>query len=126
MLPNQQFDGIPSGNPMPPWTPQVWRDGPDGIAAQATQGLWQDYNEITNHTLGGGESSVAMSGTDTNPENESDQLIDPTTPGDSPSHGPATSGRAAQWSAMMGDMRRDEPLASWANGAKDGEPNPAP
>ena len=113
-------------NPMPPWTPQVWRDGPDGIVAQATQSLFADQTEITNKVLGATSSTVAMSGSDTNPENETDQLIDTSTPGDSPSHGPSTNGRAAQWSSMMNDLRRDEPLANWSDGSKDGPANPAP
>jgi hypothetical protein len=125
MLPDQQFDGIPSGNPMPPWTPQVWRDGPDGLVAQAQQMLFQNDQEM-DQTLSASQGSVAMSGPTANPENETDQIIDPMTPGDSPSHGPSTSGRASYWNGMMQDMRRDEPLASWASGQKDGPANPAP
>lgn len=125
MLPNQQFDGIPSGNPSPPWTPQVWRDGPDVLVAQATQALWSDSKEIEG-TLSASQGSVAMAGPTANPENESDEMIDGSTPGDSPAHGPTSGGRATQWNSMMQDMRRNEPLASWSNGSKDGPANPAP
>lgn len=122
MLPNQQFDGIPSGNPMPPWTPQVWADGPDGIVKEATQEMWTDYTEMTNGVLG--TNDRAMSGPTTAPENESDQIIDSSTPGDSPSHSTGGTSRSSIWNTSMADLRRSEPLAAWSDGSKDGPANP--
>jgi hypothetical protein len=123
MLPTQQYDGIPPANPSPPWTPLVWQEGPDGIVADAQKQLWLDQSDLQT-TLGPSESSLSMSGSHTSPENETDMLVDGTTPGDSPSHGGAT-GRASEWHSNLLDLYRDEPLASWATGAKDGPPNPA-
>ena len=99
MLPTQQFDGVPSANPMPPWTPAVWTEGPDKLVADAQAQLWQDYGD-TNSALGPSSSSMAIAGA-SQPENESEQLIDGTTPGDGPSPAPpgtegSGTGRAAQ------------------------------
>jgi len=123
MLPTQQFDGIPPANPLPPWTPPVWKSGPDVLRMQAQQQLFQIDGELQ-HTLGAGQGSVAMSGPAAQPENESDMLIDGSTPGDSPSHGEGGTTRVGIWHNALTDMRRDEPLASWASGQKDGKANP--
>jgi hypothetical protein len=125
MLPTEQFSGDATEDKSP-WTPQVWRDGPDLLVAQARQSLFQDRAEVEQGALGASESSVAMSGPVTNPENESDMIIDGSTPGDSPSHGEGGTTRAGIWNGAMQDLRRTEPLANWATGAKSGPANPAP
>ena len=127
MLPTEQFSGDATQGP--PWTPQVWRDGPDVLVAQARQALFGDRTEIDSGVLGGGDR--AMSGSSTAPQNESDQMIDGSTPGDSPSGTPGRQGgRAAQWQQNLAYLRRDEPLAAWSSGQKDGPAmgpaNPAP
>ena len=128
MLPVQQFDGVPSANPMPPWTPQVWTKGPDGLVAIAQESLWGDQQEIHIKALAGPDS--AISGSSTGVQNESDVVIDGTTPGDSPSgpggQGRASQGRASQWKTNLGYLYDTEPrLAGWSNGDKTGEANPA-
>lgn len=124
MLPTDQFSG--DSTPQTPWQPDVWSTGPDALVAKAQQALWQDSNEVQG-SLGASSGSVAMAGSP-QPENESDQLINGSTPGDSPSpSAPGTSGsggRAAQWHSMMTDLRSTEPLASWSSGAHDGPANP--
>ena len=128
MLPDQQFDGVPSGNPLPPWTPPVWSRGPDGLVADAQGALWGDQSEISQKALNGADS--AISGASTGVQNESDVVIDGTTPGDSPSgpggQGRASQGRASQWKTNLGYLYDTEPrLAGWSNGDKTGEANPA-
>lgn len=124
MLPTEQFSGDATQGP--PWTPQVWRDGPDSLVKQAQLALFQDRAEVEVDALGTSSGSVAMSGPETNPENESEMLIDVSTPGDSPSHGEGGTTRAGIWNNAMNDLRRDEPLANWATGTKSGKANPAP
>lgn len=121
MLPTEMFSGDATQGP--PWTPQVWRDGPDALVAQATAALFQDSHEITSGVLDGGDR--AMAGSQTAPQNESDQVIDGSTPGDSPS-GSDRGGRYGTWKNQLEDLYRDEPLAAWSGGAKDGPANPAP
>ena len=118
MLPSEQFSG--DAVPAVPWTPAVWAQGPDALVAQAQSQLWQDHTEIASGVLDGGDR--AMSGSETAPQNESDQMIDGSTPGDSPSGTPGRQGgRAAQWQTNLAYLRRDEPLAAWSSGQKDGD-----
>jgi hypothetical protein len=126
MLPTEQYSG--DAVPQTPWTPAVWQQGPDGLIAEARQCLWADQTDVTS-ALDGGDR--AMGGSNAAPQNESDQLIDGSTPGDSPSGGHGTgsgkpTGRASHWNAMMREMRDTEPLAAWTSGAHDGSVNPPP
>ena len=120
MLPTEMFSG--DATPAVPWTPLVWQEGPDGLLADAQGQLWQDHQEITTGVLGTGDR--AMSGSQTAPQNESDQMINGATPGDSPSGSDSGGGRAATWANQVRDLYRTEPLAAWATGAKDGPANP--
>ena len=76
MLPTEQFSGDATEDKTP-WTPQVWRDGPDALVQQAQQALFQNRADVEVGALGTGTSAPAMDGTVTQPANESDQLIDP-------------------------------------------------
>lgn len=127
MQPNEMFSG--DAVPQVPWTPAVWKSGPDALVATAQSQSWADSQDLADGILNGGDT--AMSGGQTAPQNESDQLIDGSTPGDSPSGSAGrTGGRAAQWQQNLAYLRRDEPLAAWASGQHDGSlmnpGNPAP
>jgi hypothetical protein len=91
------------------WTPAVWATGPDALVATAQQQLWQDQKDMNDGVLGGGDR--AMSGSDTAPQNETDEDIPPG----------SSMGRSDQWTSDLQDLRRNEPLAAWANGSKDGD-----
>ena len=104
MLPDQQFDGVPSANPMPPWTPQVWTKGPDGLVAIAQESLWGDQQEIHIKALAGPDS--AISGSSTGVQNESDVVIDGTTPGNSPSGPAASMTPSPAWPVGLPETRR--------------------
>jgi len=121
MLPTEMFSG--DAVSQTPWTPAVWQQGPDGLVAEATASLWQDHAAITSDVLNGGDR--AMSGGQSAPQNETDQVINGSTPGDAPS-GSDKGGRAGTWRNQVQDLYRDEPLAAWAGGQKDGEANPPP
>lgn len=95
----------------PPWTPPVWACGPDKLIADAQQQLWQDSSDVQVSALGGGDR--AMSGYQTAPQNESDEMI-PAAP----------AGRAEAWTTSLRDLFREEPLSAWANGSHDGPANP--
>lgn len=117
MLPTEQFSG--DATPAVPWKPQVWRDGPDSLVKQAQIALFQDRADVEVGILTGTDSAIA--GSTAGVQNESDQVIDGTTPGDAPS-----GSRKAGWNQMLQDLRRTEPLAAWASGQHDGPANPAP
>ena len=124
MLPTEQFSGDATEDKTP-WTPQVWKVGPDVLVQQAQMDLFSDRSEVET-ALGGSQSSVAMAGSHTDPENESEMLINGATPGDSPSHGEGGTTRAGIWNSAMKDMRRTEPVVGWEDGSKSGPVNPAP
>lgn len=119
MLPTETYSG--DAVPQTPWTPLVWQQGPDRLVADAQAELWQDSHEIETGILGGTQS--AMAGSTPGVRNEGEQVIDGSTPGDSPSGG-GGSGRADHWNSVMRDLRKTEPLAAWATGAHDGPANP--
>src|SRR5208283_2828264 len=107
MLPTEQFSGDATEDKTP-WTPQVWRDGPDSLVQQAQQSLFQDRADVESGALGGSDPP-AMSGTVTQPANESDQIINPSQPSDG-------KGRATQWHNNLEQMRATVPLAGHAIG----------
>jgi hypothetical protein len=122
MLPTEMFSG--DAVPQKPWTPNVWTTGPDVLVAQAQQALFQNWGDVTSGALG--TTDRAMAGTTPGVENESDQLINGSTPGDAPSGSAGRrGGRSAQWQENLAYLRRDEPLAAWASGQHDGPANPA-
>lgn len=120
MLPTEQYSG--DAVPQTPWTPAVWMSGPDSLVADAQGQLWQDSHDITSGVLD--TRDRAMAGGTPGVENESDQLIDGSTPGDSPS-GSSNGARGDHWQGVLQDLRRTEPLAAWATGAHDGPANPS-
>ena len=100
----------------PVWTPQVWRDGPDRLVAEATAEMWGDQRDIQ-RTLDT-PAIDAMSGNHTAPQNESDQLI---------STLPTDRGTVREeWDTTLKDLRQTEPLAAGAIGDLDRGVNPAP
>jgi hypothetical protein len=124
MLPTEQFSGDATKGP--PWTPQVWRDGPDVLVAQAQQALWADQHDIVADVLDG--DNRAMSGSETAPENESDiTYATQMAAGDRIHSSEDVTNRADVWDSTMDDMRATEPrIAGWSSGDHVGPPNPAP
>lgn len=112
MLPTEQFSGDATEGP--PWTPLVWRIGPEGLIERAQQQLWANYADLQRGILGGDDT--AMSGGQTAPQNEAEQLIG--------GNAPTTGGRSAHWGDILSDLRRTEPLAAWSHGEHTGPANP--
>lgn len=110
MLPTEMFSG--DAVQTEPWTPAVWTKGPDKLVADAQQQLFQDQSDFESVLSG---SDRAMSGSGNSPQNESDQLIG--TDESSPS-------RSQNWKNCLNDLYKDEPLAAWSSGQKDGPANP--
>lgn len=98
MLPTEQFSGDATEDKTP-WTPQVWRDGPDVLVAQAQQALFQHRADVEG-ALGSGDPA-AIAGPVNQGANESEQLIDPS----------QDSGRASVWKTTLNNMRSVYPLA---------------
>lgn len=114
-------DQIPEG---PPWTPAVWKSGPDVLVSQAQSQLFVDQQDMES-VLDGGDR--AMAGGEQADQNESDQMIDQAAQGSTMrSSTDSQQGRATEWANSVKDLYRDEPLAAWSSGAHDGPANPAP
>lgn len=124
MHPDEQFSGDATEDKSH-WTPDVWKVGPDALVAKAQHQLFLDRFELEDTALDGGDR--AMSGTQSSPQNESDQIIDGSTPGDSPSNkedGVTGGGRATLWRQNLKYLFRTEPLAAWSDGSTSGQANP--
>ena len=86
------------------WTPAVWSTSPDSLVNQARAALFSDSQHITHTVLN--NSDVAMSGAQTAPQNETDQIIPP---------GQSSGGsRASNWESIMNEMRNTEPVV-WSD-----------
>lgn len=122
MLPTEQYSGDATEDKTP-WTPQVWRDGPDALVAQARTALWQERGDIERGALGPSTEDAAMDGYASQPANESDQIINPVTPSDG-------TGRATQWHNNLETLRATHPLAGTVKpldyDPSPGDANPAP
>ena len=123
MLPTEMFSGDATKGP--PWTPQVWQDGPDALIAQARADLFTQQRDLVADVLDGGND--AMSGNSTAPQNESDQVFDVQQAGQQARDSTAGDSRVREWNSAMADLRDTEPrIAGWSSGEKTGTPNPAP
>lgn len=122
MLPTEQFSGDATEDKTP-WTPQVWRDGPDVLVQQAQQSLFSDRQDVEIGALGGRDTAPAMAGTVNNGANEWEQSINPAQP-------PEGQGRATQWKNTLNTMRAVNPLAGQVKSLDYDPPatdaNPAP
>lgn len=122
MLPTEQFSGDATEDKTP-WTPQVWRDGPDALVAQAQSALWQNRGDVEIGALGPTTEDAAMDGTVAQSANESDQMINPSAPSDG-------TGRATQWRNNLETLRATHPLAGTVKpldyDPDPGDANPAP
>jgi hypothetical protein len=122
MLPTEQFSGDATEDKTP-WTPQVWRDGPDVLVQQAQLALFSDRSDVEVGALGPSTTSASMDGQVTQPANESDQLINPSAPSDG-------TGRATQWNNNLKTLRATHPLAGTVKpldyDPDPGDANPAP
>jgi hypothetical protein len=96
-----------------PWTPDVWTQGPDGLVASCQADLWAVDKDLGS-ALGPGSGVPSMAGPADQKANESDQVIDPTTPGDEPGGPGYGSGRATQWQANVQQLRKTEALGGTA------------
>jgi hypothetical protein len=104
------------------WKPACWTLSSDDMANQAKQQLWADYGEIVNGVLN--TSDRAISGNVPGTKNENEELMDIASNGASHRDASNTDTTVGSWQDEMDNMRRTEPLAAWANGAKTGPANP--
>jgi hypothetical protein len=99
-----------SENIGPKWTPDVWKHGADGLRNREKNQLFLDQRDFNNVLAG---SDRTMSGVRSSDQNESDQIIQPT-----------SAGHAEAWDDTVNGLRDTEPLAGWSTGDKTGEANP--
>jgi hypothetical protein len=104
MLPTEMYSG--DAVPQVPWQPQVWSKGPDQLVAEAQSVMWGEFSDVQSGLES--SSSDAMSGNQS-ASNEGEQVINGSTPGDSPSGGTSAS-RGAYWKEMLLDMRDTDPV----------------
>jgi hypothetical protein len=121
MLPTEQFSGDATEDKSL-WTPQVWRDGPDGIVQQAQMSLWQDRSDIELGALGPSTDAPSFDSVSQG-ANESELTVNPSQP-------PEGQGRATQWKNTLNAMRAVNPLAGHIKSLDydpaPGDANPAP
>lgn len=111
MLPTDQF----SHNIGPIWTPEIWHSTPEMLMRKAQLAIFEDRNHLEGQVLTAPD--LVMAGTNTAPQNESDQII----AGDDSSR----SKRGSEWQNILGEMRNTEPIV-WSDKPVKGGINPAP
>ena len=114
----------PDFDPNATWKPLCWQYDTQQLLAQARQALWNDQTEIISGVLD--TSDRAISGNMPGTVNENEELVDVADGGATHRDGQNLDTVKDNWSNEMDNMRRTEPLAAWANGAKDGPANPQP
>lgn len=97
MHPDEQYSGDATEDKAP-WSPPVWRIGPDGVIAQAKAWLMENRTDVL-EGLTGGQSIPAMSGVNQNID-EVERTIDPNDPPEG-----KKIGRAALWQSNLSYLR---------------------
>lgn len=104
MLPTEQFSGDATEDKTP-WTPQVWRDGPDVLVQDAQLALYQTRADVEVDALGGRRTAPSMDGSVNQGANEQELTVNPGTPPE------GSGGRAAQWQFTLMQLRSTNMLA---------------
>ena len=109
MLPTEEYSGDATEDKTP-WTPQVWRDGPDSLVAQAQQALFQNRADVEMGALGASTSAPAFAGSVSQGANEGDEGIYPGNPPETPD-GQTGAKRATVWKNTLNSMRATNEFA---------------